>query len=1084
MRKKFFSILLTVAMIFSVATPIGGVYAATASLNIESAKWTDGDEITVTFDSEIKLAADAENLILANQSYNGEYSTFAKSVSANGKQVVIKVKDFTQKVNQVEFTKGSVTDADGNELSKDLKWQVESVTSPVTDATLDTAALPSDGGKVTATINGKMLSHSGYTYRLYDLTNYKDVSGEETYSTPNSAVVTFDVPANNTDTEVTYALQYVVNYWKGTTIGDNKVTVAAKSGGETTSPAITSWTANKTSFDNEGGAVTVELTGTGLTALDKNAFELEKKGQHGYMTQEYDIVHQYNAVDDNSATVTFTLPKNTTTSEEQYRLTAKKGADSLSGNPMEFTVAAKSSEPETQVTISKMSTENTSVDGKGGRVTVDLTGTGLKSLSEADFTVTKGGADAGIKTTYTAKDDTTATLVFELPANKTAKVVIYTVKALKGASSGNETLDIYVNKDKSVQTFTFDVDKFSAFKRYAEGDNSKVSRVEVHLNQLDSLTVDDDWRELIYFSSDKSSKDLTLTDEDTIRVEGNSFTITFKEAKSVPAFIVFERGAVTDQNGAINDGKVGSSAFYFKSGAYVNSVSYSQLNFDAKGGEVVVRVKGDSLTGSDPALSAKVYKNDGKAADSLDTSVTVIDDENAEIRVQLPANTTNRVQAYRIMPVVNGMNTYSTYIDGYDVVTVLPEGEKIDDGKARLASVEVNGGNDEDDRSDVYETTVNSTHFTLKCDAIIRGTNLSAKKTAVKVVDENNIEWPVLPVYECGATIRWQRSSSFMEDKASKNEQRIEFLAPRCLGTSHTYKMYFAVDGENFDDEAVATFVIKNDSYYQPEDGFTLEELGTLKTASVKYVDTNGKEIAESKKIKGYGITELYTMGLDAKEIPGYKLVKCNKDTNWFLAPTFNEEKQSYEFKYGQHFMRDLKGDDVIYTYEEIKPIIKLSTSSYTYNGKVKTPSVKVTLNGESLLSKDYTVSYASGRKNVGKYSVKVTLKNDQKASNTAYFKINPKATALKKVTKAKKAFTAKWSKQSKQVTGYQVQYSTSKKFSGAKTATVKSYKKTSKKVTKLKAKKKYYVRVRTYKTVKGEKFYSSWSKVKSVKTK
>ena len=228
----------------------------------------------------------------------------------------------------------------------------------------------------------------------------------------------------------------------------------------------------------------------------------------------------------------------------------------------------------------------------------------------------------------------------------------------------------------------------------------------------------------------------------------------------------------------------------------------------------------------------------------------------------------------------------------------------------------------------------------------------------------------------------------------------------------------------------------------------------------------------------------MYTMGLDAKEIPGYKLVKCNKDTNWFLAPTFNEEKQSYEFKYGQHFMRDLKGDDVIYTYEEIKPIIKLSTSSYTYNGKVKTPSVKVTLNGESLLSKDYTVSYASGRKNVGKYSVKVTLKNDQKASNTAYFKINPKATALKKVTKAKKAFTAKWSKQSKQVTGYQVQYSTSKKFSGAKTATVKSYKKTSKKVTKLKAKKKYYVRVRTYKTVKGEKFYSSWSKVKSVKTK
>ena len=49
---------------------------------------------------------------------------------------------------------------------------------------------------------------------------------------------------------------------------------------------------------------------------------------------------------------------------------------------------------------------------------------------------------------------------------------------------------------------------------------------------------------------------------------------------------------------------------------------------------------------------------------------------------------------------------------------------------------------------------------------------------------------------------------------------------------------------------------------------------------------------------------------------------------------------------------------------------------------------------------------------------------------------------------------------------------------------TVKGYKKTSKKVTKLKAKKKYYVRIRTYKTVSGTKYYSEWSKTKTVRTK
>ena len=70
-------------------------------------------------------------------------------------------------------------------------------------------------------------------------------------------------------------------------------------------------------------------------------------------------------------------------------------------------------------------------------------------------------------------------------------------------------------------------------------------------------------------------------------------------------------------------------------------------------------------------------------------------------------------------------------------------------------------------------------------------------------------------------------------------------------------------------------------------------------------------------------------------------------------------------------------------------------------------------------------------------------------------------------------------------ITGYQIQLATNSKFTkGKKTVTVKGYKKVSKKVTKLKGKKKYYVRVRTYKTVSGVKYYSPWSKIKTVKTR
>ena len=165
-------------------------------------------------------------------------------------------------------------------------------------------------------------------------------------------------------------------------------------------------------------------------------------------------------------------------------------------------------------------------------------------------------------------------------------------------------------------------------------------------------------------------------------------------------------------------------------------------------------------------------------------------------------------------------------------------------------------------------------------------------------------------------------------------------------------------------------------------------------------------------------------------------------------------------------------------------PSVKLSTSTYTYNGKVKTPSVKVSVNGTVLTKDNYSVSYGKGRKNVGKYTVKVTLKNDYAGSKTVSFKINPSKSAVKKLKKGKKSFTVYVKKQSKQTSGYQVQYSTSKKFKSPKTKSLTSYKKTSLKVKKLKKHKKYYVRVRTYKKVGKAKYYSSWSSAKSVKTK
>lgn len=165
---------------------------------------------------------------------------------------------------------------------------------------------------------------------------------------------------------------------------------------------------------------------------------------------------------------------------------------------------------------------------------------------------------------------------------------------------------------------------------------------------------------------------------------------------------------------------------------------------------------------------------------------------------------------------------------------------------------------------------------------------------------------------------------------------------------------------------------------------------------------------------------------------------------------------------------------------------ITLSSQKYTYNGKEKKPSVVVKdRTGKVVSPENYSVAYASGRKKVGAYAVTVTFKGDRySGSKKLTYNINPAKVSLSSVKAASKSMTVKW-KKGKDVNGYEIQYSTSSSFkSGNKTVKVTSAKTTSKVIKKLKANKKYYVRIRTYKTVKGKKFYSDWSGKKTVKIK
>ena len=191
-------------------------------------------------------------------------------------------------------------------------------------------------------------------------------------------------------------------------------------------------------------------------------------------------------------------------------------------------------------------------------------------------------------------------------------------------------------------------------------------------------------------------------------------------------------------------------------------------------------------------------------------------------------------------------------------------------------------------------------------------------------------------------------------------------------------------------------------------------------------------------------------------------------------------------------------------------PEIKLSATELTYKyhvQKVKVGKKKkklavaeeqkptiltVSLNGKVISADYYDVVWSDeNSKNIGKYTVTVTLKNGYKGANVAAYNINPKPAKISKPAKGKKKMTVKWKKAAKNdityktLDGYEIQYSLSSDFSSADTKTATSSRKAkSKAIKKLQSKQTYYVRIRTYKSAGGVKLYSDWSAVKSVAVK
>ena len=163
--------------------------------------------------------------------------------------------------------------------------------------------------------------------------------------------------------------------------------------------------------------------------------------------------------------------------------------------------------------------------------------------------------------------------------------------------------------------------------------------------------------------------------------------------------------------------------------------------------------------------------------------------------------------------------------------------------------------------------------------------------------------------------------------------------------------------------------------------------------------------------------------------------------------------------------------------------------SARVYKGTELIPAVTLTVDGEVLYKNfDYTIAYLQN-KNVGTATIKITGKGNYKGVLKKTFRVLPKGTSLKKVTAGKGSFTATWTPVKEKmstsyITGYQIQYSTSKTFAtNKKVRSVVGYARTGAAVKDLK-KGTYYVRIRTYKKVNGVNYFAPWSESTKVVVK
>lgn len=830
-------------------------------------------------------------------------------------------------------------------------------------------------------------------------------------------------------------------------------------------------TVNPTKVSRNGGEVEVSVAGTDLT---EDAY--------------YQVYYNYDlkpGMATDSAYGTKTAVKMTKSGDVWKFKTTIPAIDKVnaSGNVNGFKVAvcvnginSKATKSDLiKVAASSEGAEVTSIDAtpkeisyKGGEVTLKVNGI---NLTEDNWGVQAKAyiVDTDIDKTpdFKIKNVTENSATLVVPMNTLTNDLEYRVVA--GVNDGEgikeQAKTTFVIKGKPYRT---DI-TFGAESAELIGEN----QVRINFEKELELYCAEDEAPGFFSVLDASKKKLDCKAK-SVEIAGKSAIVTFesiipKEAQSIG----FDEGVfkLGEKNGKplVN----GTNSQILTKKESISSITFEKDVFSSKGGTVKATLDGFNVDKiALDSITANIFEA-GKASKSDIAVAKTMVDGKPVLTFDLPENKTKGTQCYILKAYQDGKEIITgASRESRNVLSVLPEGKTEKDQTLGMATIVAmrNTGNT-DLQNAVAE--VSKSIGELKTEVRLYGTNLDMKKTKLRAIDENGILWPVYDIPECDGMWRFVAIAGTNKNGVfgDGNAQLVELLPPRYAGTNKKFTIQVSIDGENWLDTNTVTLTVNNQGISSESDFRTCSK-EDIQIITVKYVDEKGNEIAAADKHNGYGISMLKQFEIAPKKIDGYTLIE-EKNPNipeWvYQGPKDNTYTYTYK---ADREPQDLK-----------KAVVK-GIGNKTYTGKAIKQKISVTLNGKTVASTNYSVTYKNNTK-VGVATVVISGKGAYTGSVTKKFKINPKSVALSSVKAKKKAVKVTWKKSSMKVSGYQVSYSTSKHFKKAKTTSVKYTKSVkSKTVKKLKSKKKYYVRVRTYTKTSGGTCYSSWSKAKSAKVK